>query len=718
MAIPTLSNNSPAAGKIAWGAFVIKYNNVAYSVGAASTDQKFVWWKYNAGAPSIVAGAVLPATLTDDDLVLFSNKNGIGVRIQSSNLIDGELIVNGSIFTNALSTNLINSTHIVTAGLDAAVVKFGVMAGDRIAVNTLTGDRIVANTLSASKLVVTDMSSLDQLDNVNANGPQPYYDGTITERTAEGWFRRQTTASNYFMFRNNVGPVPLVPGDVVRFSIEAYADANVTASPYFFIYGPGISHFPSGANFAITTVPTTFVSKITMPAGIGSDSFMVGLLGVVGANIRVRNVRIQKMGAGELIVDGSITSTHVVTAGLDAAVVKFGTMSGNRILANTLNADRIIANTLNTALINAGTINGLSITGSTITGGVLQTGLAGTTHIETKQTTNPRMFDASSGMMEFFTSQAGWSPGSIWGGYLGALGTVEMHSPYFGVRNQANALKAARLRLQTDSAGTTSAELAADTFLLTSQQSSVDFNLAGTNIWVVKQAGTAGAGLGVRCNDSSYPGYVCVEARTTTGNVPVMRLRGRDIILDPMEIVGGTQVRVIGKFVVDDRADFYNGSGGLVAFVDTALRSPNAANTTSTVAANACINAVASNFFRSTSMRAAKVAIEAMPYEQAEALLDVEVSTWFDRAASESYAEAMDTDDVAVRDELLHNMNADLRRIPGVIAEDVEAASSVFTTRDSEGNLIGVAYDRIGVAWIPLVKSMMERIETLEGKIA
>lgn len=153
MAIPSISNNTPSPGHISWGAFTIQLNGVHYSVPAASSDKRWVWWEYNGGTPILNAGPDVPQTLTDDDLVLFANKNGIGVRVQSTNFVDGELLVDGSIFAEALSTNLINSEHIVTAGLDAGVIKFGEMSGDRIMVNTLNGDTVMANTLAGDRLI-------------------------------------------------------------------------------------------------------------------------------------------------------------------------------------------------------------------------------------------------------------------------------------------------------------------------------------------------------------------------------------------------------------------------------------------------------------------------------------------------------------------------------------------------------------------------------------
>lgn len=153
MAVPTMTNNSPAPGSIAWGSFTIQLYGVAYAVSAGSTNQRWVWWEYKNGAPIINAGVAVPDTLTDDDLVLFANKNGIGVRVQSTSFIDGELLVDGSIFAEALSANLINSNHIATVGLDAAVIKFGEMSGDRILADTITANEIAGRTITAAEIL-------------------------------------------------------------------------------------------------------------------------------------------------------------------------------------------------------------------------------------------------------------------------------------------------------------------------------------------------------------------------------------------------------------------------------------------------------------------------------------------------------------------------------------------------------------------------------------
>ena len=221
MAIPSVTNNTPSAGQISWGSFNIQLNGVAYSVPAAFSNQRWVWWKYNAGVPSIQAGADVPPDLLDDDLVLFANKNGIAVRVQSTSFVDGELLVDGSIFAEALSTNLISSQHIVTAGLDAGVIKFGAMSGDRIGVNTLLGDRIIANTIGVSKLIVSDFTNYiadgDLVDSTMANWTGVTRAAVVGDIDYMEWTAGNLTNERIY----NLNKFEVKPGDEFVFVGEA-----------------------------------------------------------------------------------------------------------------------------------------------------------------------------------------------------------------------------------------------------------------------------------------------------------------------------------------------------------------------------------------------------------------------------------------------------------------------------------------------------------------
>jgi hypothetical protein len=125
------------------------------------------------------------------------------------------------------------------------------------------------------------------------------------------------------------------------------------------------------------------------------------------------------------------------------------------------------------------------------------------------------------------------------------------------------------------------------------------------------------------------------------------------------------------------------------------------AHKTTTSAANAFLDSTSGLLSRVTS--AARFKIDAQPMDLPDALLDVPVKDWIDRGQYE-------------RDEMTG-------RIPGVIAEEVEAAGgAAFVTYDDDGQIEGVAYDRLALARTQILSDRLERalarIEALEEQLA
>jgi len=59
-----------------------------------------------------------------------------------------------------------------------------------------------------------------------------------------------------------------------------------------------------------------------------------------------------------------------------------------------------------------------------------------------------------------------------------------------------------------------------------------------------------------------------------------------------------------------------------------------------------------------------------------------------------------------------------LRRIPGLVAEEVEAAGlSAYVNYDADGKVIGLAYDRLWTLLVPLVKRQRDKIDALEARL-
>lgn len=136
---------------------------------------------------------------------------------------------------------------------------------------------------------------------------------------------------------------------------------------------------------------------------------------------------------------------------------------------------------------------------------------------------------------------------------------------------------------------------------------------------------------------------------------------------------------------------------------------------TSTSAAN-CYVATTGTLYRSTSKRANKLAIEDLSADRDDLILSLKARTWFDKRQSEEMARAVEDAENGV---VCENENlTELRRIPGMVAEEVEEAGlTEFVQYGVDGQVEGLMYDRLGVALIPVVGRQRDRIDDLERRI-
>jgi hypothetical protein len=117
--------------------------------------------------------------------------------------------------------------------------------------------------------------------------------------------------------------------------------------------------------------------------------------------------------------------------------------------------------------------------------------------------------------------------------------------------------------------------------------------------------------------------------------------------------------------------------------------------------------------FRSTSASKYKILPEVM--DLPAGLLDVQVKNWIDLAAATEFADFYEREDALDETEQNRFNAISLKRIPGAIAEDVEAAGGGdFVVYGEGGQIEGLMYDRLALAQIQLLKA---RIEELEARL-
>lgn len=152
----TVTANSPVAGSITWSAFQFSYLGITYSVTGGNTTLLYSYFIYanrtNYVAPivdpitgvitgatanaTLVSSATLPATLTNDDCLWFINRNGIALNVQLTDIVDGSLIVTGSIIGTSIATRTIDASNIKANTLTAAEIKASAITTDVLNIST------------------------------------------------------------------------------------------------------------------------------------------------------------------------------------------------------------------------------------------------------------------------------------------------------------------------------------------------------------------------------------------------------------------------------------------------------------------------------------------------------------------------------------------------------------------------------------------------------
>lgn len=144
MAATTISHNKPTAGSISWTAFNIAYDGKNYTVPAGNSAARYVWWSYNNGvSPALKTADVLPE-LSPDDMLLFLNKKGIGLLLPDAGVVEGSLIVDETIYANAIAANQIGATHITADAIETKHIQAGAVTAEQLSVGTVSAN-LVAN---------------------------------------------------------------------------------------------------------------------------------------------------------------------------------------------------------------------------------------------------------------------------------------------------------------------------------------------------------------------------------------------------------------------------------------------------------------------------------------------------------------------------------------------------------------------------------------------
>lgn len=258
--------------------------------------------------------------LTDRTATLIANQINLKGLVTFSGLnseTQNKITAAQTTATNAW--NWVNSNGSNMTNLRAMILKW---TNNAVSTSTyIQGGWIATNTITAEKLAIGDFTNYAQLNSLTAS---TYGWKTVADSSASNnpWFQKNTLARDNAISRSytcNGGESFRVKAEIST-SVKgattnggsSIADLQVRIGLYTINSDGSKSYmFSSGVKNATGTVS----SAVTLPTNARSFIVYVQCEGwtPLSGTLKVRNVQVTRMAAGELIVDGSITAEKITT---------------------------------------------------------------------------------------------------------------------------------------------------------------------------------------------------------------------------------------------------------------------------------------------------------------------------------------------------------------------------------------------------------------------
>lgn len=557
---------------------------------------------------------------------------------------------------NAGKWTRVEMSHEVLASIDLGKATVGMLDGIFIKTDTLH---------VGQQIVIADMNNLATIDpsrDLNVTTP-----ATWATETRDGLTYKKPGGGDYLMFMNRSGPVPVESEDWVRISYTYVATNSGSAQLRMWLYkepdgsGGNVSSDPKTVAFEPGLHTVTYDVQVPDTDVFGSvGSWVVGLMGADARTIGVKDVRVYKKMGATLISPDSI----------DTPMLRAGIIKTEHLQSNIVETDNLAFGFAD---------------GQVITGALFQTIAAPNLGIKLDGHAN-RLSAWSPDGIRVFALNA--NNGDL---VLGAGEAIRLYGSTGNI-NIGNGKMlfdagSGNLTIQGEFATSTTGRRArlSDTNLTAALNVYADSSNARGSIYAVKPSSTNMVQTAYRYHTDASTGtdYEFQYAMTeNTWRIGTM-----------------TTEHFIG-----------HGPTG-AATVNTYVESPVILNRPYTLTANVVITA---NGILGIASSASRYKLAQRTMKLSDDLLNIPVKDWYDKTESE---ESDQLGELGVRTKSQQRMFENRTRTPGVVAEDVAEVTGgeSFVIRDSDGQTQGVAYDRLALAQISVLK---RKNDALEARLA
>jgi hypothetical protein len=181
----TVTNNTPAAGSIAWTSLHVVYNGTDYLLTDGNTAARYAWFAPGTSATIMQTSNVKPTLLASDTLV-FVNDGGIArVAVDSSipaavgnNSIDAAAILAGAVGAAAIAAGAVGGAALAAGAVGAGKIAAGAvgspeLAGGAVTLGKISGGAVEAGNLAGGSVTGAALAA-------GAVGTTALADGSIT----------------------------------------------------------------------------------------------------------------------------------------------------------------------------------------------------------------------------------------------------------------------------------------------------------------------------------------------------------------------------------------------------------------------------------------------------------------------------------------------------------------------------------------------------------
>lgn len=657
-----------------------------------------------------------------------TDMHGVRVRdVRVYRMNSGEMIVDGSITTNKIATGAITAESGIIASLNAGTITSGTIDAARIGADTITADKILVSDFVDLASSVARYPDEWQFNNdatifTWADG----YDGKGVRLTGE-------SPAAYGPYRDTS------PGD--EWWLEAYAGrySGATADLNMRVY------FYDAQKVYITSIAAKvgiglLGGSVATPDGAAFARYGMYTSGdLSGGWLSVRDMHGKRRVGSTLIEDGAITTDKILANAITAG----------KIAALAIEADHISANAITADKINAGAIDGKLITGARI-----RTAASGRrTELDSEGLTSYRSngavvltTDTSDGSIDMtgrLTQTIGDSTIVVGGNYDGGPGIIWSDSNIYayppGIRYGEDPDVAGMMATLVQGPGVTGGSS-----YLNLEEEGKGFGLAawqtsGDNRWVVN-ADVPGNYMRVGSGVSDAPYMSFARGTGDTGQVWIgynhptnsgsaqLRLRDRHVYMGSWDSTGKTVGYL--KMASDEAVlsgykrnlELWGGDGAYMYFANTSngarVQSYTVYSTTSNSGYSVKVNAEGTLFSESSSLRYKQDVTGA---RELPSILDVDPKVWRNKSSMENHQKLEDLRAQIGEGPAPREYAEAQGEVPwdyGAVAEEVDSLGlTELVLYDQYGRPDALQYEKFGVALIPTIRRLRDRVDALETKL-